>query len=241
MDARPYSEIVAERGLAPSHRRMLEAVPGGARVLDIGCAGGYVAAALKQRGCVVVGIDPDATSAAAAREHCEKVVVGDFEDPAVRAQLGTGFDVVLMGDVLEHLRDPWTALAATQELLGPGGRVVASIPNIGHWSARLAILRGNFDYADSGLFDRTHLRFFTRRTAHELADRAGFVVEHEALAEGGLPGDASVAGRLAGRAPAVRLPRGLRPFVARNAPGLFTLQFVLTLAPARSRGATSRD
>src|SRR3954470_24112101 len=176
---RPYGELVAARGLSDGHWMMIDAVASGARVLDVGCASGYLARELRSRGCTVVGIEPDTVNATQARTHCEAVIVGDFEQPEDRERLPAPFDYVLFGDVLEHLRDPWAALAGTHELLRPAGRVVVSIPNIAHWSARREILRGRFPYADHGLFDRTHLRFFTRETAHDLVASAGYVVEHE--------------------------------------------------------------
>jgi hypothetical protein len=124
-------------------------------------------------------------------------------------------------DVLEHVRDPWTVLAWLRTLLDDGAMAIISVPNIGHWTARRALLRGRFPYADFGLFDRTHLRFFTRDSAHELAERAGFGVRRELPAPAPLP--------LESRVPA--LGRARDPLVARY-PGLLALQFVLVLDPA---------
>ena len=197
---------------------MIEAVPPGAHVLDVGCAGGYLAQPLTAAGCVVDGVEPDAAAAESARAHCATVTVGDYESPELRAALPAPFDTVVFGDVLEHLRDPWAALAATAELLAPGARVIASIPNIAHWSGRLALLRGRFSYAESGLFDATHLRFFTRRSAHELAKRAGYAVDREQFTRGALP----------------LAPTSVESAAARLRPELFALQFVLTLRPSAS-------
>lgn len=194
---------------------MIEAVPAGARVLDVGCAAGYLAELLTAAGCIVVGVEPDAAAAATARAHCVSVTVGDFEHPETRTALTGPFDAVIFGDVLEHMRNPGATLAATGELLAPGGRIVASIPNIAHWSARAQLLLGRFPYADSGLFDATHLRFFTRGSARELAERAGYLVEREQFTRGALP---LVAPRVESAA-------------ARLRPELFALQFVLTLRP----------
>jgi 2-polyprenyl-3-methyl-5-hydroxy-6-metoxy-1,4-benzoquinol methylase len=214
----PYSRLVADQGLSDGHLMMIEAVPPGARVLDVGCAAGYLAGPLTEAGCVVTGVEPDAAAAEGARARGATVTVGDFELAETRAALAGPFDAVIFGDVLEHMRDPWAALAATTALLAPGARVVASIPNIAHWSARLALLRGRFDYAESGLFDATHLRFFTHRSARELAERAGYRVEREQFTRGALP----------------ILPARVEAAAARLRPELFALQFVLTLRP---RGA----
>jgi methionine biosynthesis protein MetW len=202
-------------------------VPDGARVLDVGCATGYLAAELRLRGCEVIGVEVDPAAAEQARAHCAAVVVGDLESPLTHAEVeraaAGGVDVVLCADVLEHLRDPWAVLSWLRTLLrvdGPGLAII-SVPNIGHWTARREVLRGRFPYADFGLFDRTHLRFFTRDSAQELARRAGFAVRRALPAGAPLP--------LESRFPA--LARVRDPSV-RRCPGLLALQFVLVLTPA---------
>jgi len=222
----PYAGLVAAHGLSASHRIVLEEVPDGARVLDVGCATGYLAAELARRGCVVDGIEFDPDAARQARAHCREVVAGDLEAPATHAEVermlaGARPDVVVCADVLEHLRDPWTVLAWLRALLAPGGRAIISVPNIAHWTARRALLTGRFDYADFGLFDRTHLRFFTRESARELATRAGFAIDEERFSDAPLP--------LESRLPALGRARAT---CVRRAPGLFALQVVLVLRTA---------
>ena len=109
---------------------------------------------------------------------------------------------------------------------------MVSVPNIGHWTARRAILRGRFPYAEHGLFDRTHLRFFSREGAHELAARAGFAVQREEFADASLPLEPYLRRRLGGTEndPPPALAAARRRLLA-VAPGLFAFQFVLTLAP----------
>jgi methionine biosynthesis protein MetW len=216
--AGPYAALVRVHGLSSAHGLLVAAVPPGARVLDVGCATGYLAAALAARGCAVVGVEADPVAAAAAAGACERVVTGDVETAECRAALDAlaPFDAVVCGDVLEHLREPWDALRFLATLLAPGGRAVISVPNIGHWTARRALLRGRFPYAEHGLFDRTHLRFFTRAGARGLARSAGLRVRAERFAPAPLPLQAHAAalGRL--EAP-----------VARAWPELFALQVVL--------------
>jgi 2-polyprenyl-3-methyl-5-hydroxy-6-metoxy-1,4-benzoquinol methylase len=228
MTAGPYAGLVAEHGLAESHRLALAAVPDGARVLDVGCATGYLAAELGRRGCDVVGIEYDPVAAEQARAWCRELVVGDLESDAVRAEVqglvAGDVDAIVCADVLEHLRDPWATLAWLRTLLAPGGKAIISVPNIAHWTARRALLRGRFDYADFGLFDRTHLRFFTRASARELAHRAGFAVQEEHPAGAPLP--------LESRVPALGKVRD--PCVRRY-PGLLALQFVLVLTADQPR------
>ena len=198
-------------------------MPDGVRVLDVGCATGYLAAELTRRGCRVTGVEADPAAAERARAHCEAVVVGDVEDAGCRGRLAAlgPFDVVLLGDVLEHLRDPWSALAALSTL---GARVVLSVPNVAHWTGRRAVARGRFAYAEHGLFDRTHLRFFTRASARDLAESAGLQVVAERFAPAPLPMQA--------RIPALR---ALERVALRARPELFALQVILVCEASASR------
>lgn len=213
-----YSELVARHGLAPSHALLLDAVPPRARVLDVGCAEGYLARALIERECEVVGVEFDERAGRLAAEVCETVVIGDVQDPGVQAQVPAGpYARILFGDVLEHLARPGDVLRWATTLLAPGGSVVVSLPNIAHWTGRRALLAGRFPREDHGLFDRTHLRFFTRATARELVEDAGLVVVDERFAGAPLP--------LQSRIPALArvAPRALDRW-----PEAFALQVVLT-------------
>jgi methionine biosynthesis protein MetW len=225
----PYAGLVARHGLAESHRIALDQIRDGARVLDVGCATGYLAAELGTRGCDVLGIEADARAADQAKAHCRAVIVGDIESTITRADVehavAGGIDVVLCADVLEHLRDPWETLRWLRTVLDDeDGRAIVSVPNIGHWTARRELLRGRFPYAEHGLFDRTHLRFFTRASARELAHRGGFAVREEHPAPAPLP--------LESRVPALG---ALRDPCVRRFPALLALQFVLVLEPLKPR------
>jgi len=217
---RPYGRLVDRQGLSDGHLMQIEAVRPGARVLDVGCASGYLAEQYAARGCRVFGIESDAANAERARRFCENVVVGDIENANDRAELPGPFDFVVFGDVLEHLRDPWAVLAATRALLADDARVIASIPNIAHWSARREIALGRFPYAESGLFDKTHLRFFTLASARALAQTAGYEIEREQFTRWRLPFQRRFKS----------LKRWEVP-MARRWPSLFAFQFVMTLKP----------
>ena len=217
---RPYGRLVDRQGLSDGHLMQIEAVRPGARVLDVGCASGYLAERYAARGCRVFGIESDAANAERARRFCENVVVGDIENAHDRAELPGPFDFVVFGDVLEHLRDPWAVLAATRALLADDARVIASIPNIAHWSARREIALGRFPYAESGLFDKTHLRFFTLASARALAQTAGYEIEREQFTRWRLPFQRRFKS----------LKRWEVP-MARRWPSLFAFQFVMTLKP----------
>ena len=224
--APPYGRQVAMHGLGGSHHAIAGEVGAGAgaRVLDVGCASGYLAAELSARGCSVVGIEPDPSSAAEAEAHCERIIVGRIDSPSDRSRIDGRFDFVVFGDVLEHLVDPWETLSFARDLLSPAGVVIVSIPNVAAWPVRLRLLAGSFEYTDIGLLDRTHLRFFTRSSAHELARRSGFAIERERFVH-----VEREPGRLYRLSP--RLTSAADAAVARLLPGLFAQQFVLRLRP----------
>lgn len=142
----------------------------GRRLLDVGAAGGLLSGPLSARGWRVTALERDAAAARALDGTCERVVVADAE--AGLPPLGGPFDAVLYGDVLEHLREPARVLREIGADLAAGGRVIVSVPNVAHLWIRLSLLAGRFEYADRGILDRTHLRFFTKRTLWELL-RAG--------------------------------------------------------------------
>jgi 2-polyprenyl-3-methyl-5-hydroxy-6-metoxy-1,4-benzoquinol methylase len=147
------------------------------RVLELGPAAGAFTRALVAQGCRVVGIEVDAAAAADVEGIAERVIVGDLSDPEVVAGAidDERFDVVVGGDVLEHLPDPLRVLRACRDALKPGGYVVLSLPNIAHADVKLQLLDGRFPYRDTGLLDRTHLRFFTLEAIHELLHDAGLL------------------------------------------------------------------
>jgi 2-polyprenyl-3-methyl-5-hydroxy-6-metoxy-1,4-benzoquinol methylase len=173
-----YTEFDATRGSA--HNLVVSLVPAGAKVLEFGCATGYMSAVLKtQRNCSVTGVEYAAGAAALARAHCEQVIVGDAETLNLGEHFRPGqFDAILFADVLEHLREPEALLRRVRSLLADGGAVIASIPNIAHGSVRLALLDGEFRYRDKGLLDNTHLRFFTRASVQDLFEGAGYLITH---------------------------------------------------------------
>jgi O-antigen biosynthesis protein len=190
-------------------------------VLETGCANGRFSHVLAEHGCSVVGVEMDSGAAQEAAKYCEQVIVGDLEDPAVQAQIPSGFDVLLFGDVLEHLVKPWEVLKELRSRLEPGGSVVISMPNVAHWDVRIGLLFGRFDYQYDGVMDATHLRFFTRRTLLEMLEQTGFRVEQI---------DRTT--MLPSWVYHIRLvrrfaPRLLLPMLVRLAPNLFTWQFIV--------------
>ena len=161
-----------------AHTQGILLTPPGSDVLDVGTADGHpVVEGLKARGCRVWGIEIDEDAAAVAAPLCEQMVVGNVEQLDLAEAFGDRrFDVLLCLDVLEHLVEPLDALRRLTDLLTPTGVVVASIPNVTHAAVRLQLLEGSFRYTDTGLLDRTHVRFFDRDEVESLFAGAGLTV-----------------------------------------------------------------
>lgn len=167
---------VAQRNV--SHVQVLELVGSGKRVLDVGCWDGSLGLALMEQGCRVSGVEIDAEMAKVAAKSMEQVVVADLNTSALSDHFEAGsFDVIVFADVLEHLLDPAGVLADSLTLLAPEGRMVVSLPNVAHGSLRLAHLLGRWDLTDTGLLDRTHIRFFNRDRIFDLLEATGLVME----------------------------------------------------------------
>jgi len=207
-----------------------------ARVLDLGCSDGHLAATLRSRGHHVTGVDVAASPG--VEQRVDTFVAADL-DRGLPEGLDGPFDVVVMADVLEHLRDPGALLEAvrTSDLLAPGGRVLVSVPNFGHWYPRVRVALGRFDYDRRGILDAGHLRFFTRRSFERLVKTTGWSVARRDAT--GLP--LEVADRGAGEvgvAPAsgtgARLLSALDRVLVGLRPQLFGYQFLYELRPGRS-------
>ncbi len=164
-------------------------LPDARMVLDVGCGTGALGAELKRRGPVeVVGVEVDAHASEKARQILDQVYVGDIEQIELPYSPGT-FDSIVMADILEHLRDPWALLKRLAPLLAPGrGRLIASLPNVRHWSVVRGLLEGEWTYLPAGILDRGHLRFFTRTSGRALLESAGLtVVEIHPIRSGAIP------------------------------------------------------
>ncbi len=218
------------------------------RVLDVGCGIGLNGAAARARGAHVTGLEISAGSLARASERLHEVILGDLESTgSIRAALGDRrFDLLLFGDVLEHTREPKAVLERLLPYLEDEGHVVVSLPNVAAWTVRLGLLGGRFDYAPSGILDKTHLRFFTRKSAIELVESAGLQVMNvtenpmglraakgpilSLLRAGALGADPADPTALARSFPYKAYLGLVRPFedaLARRLPGLFAFQHVV--------------
>lgn len=169
---------------------LLDLLPGHAEprsVLEIGCGSGANLAELKRRypACTTTGIELDERAAAVARrrEGIDELIQADIAGVTLPE---AGFDLIVLSHVLEHFADPEQVLARCRRGLREGGQVLVALPNLRHALVVGALVfRGEFRYEEAGILDRTHLRFFTRRSALRLLTEQGFVVQRaEADIEG---------------------------------------------------------
>jgi len=159
-----------------AHRKLIKLIGKDKKVLDVGCATGYISKHLSQNGCTVIGIEMNPELALEARKYCEQMIVADVET-LKRLDYPKGFfDVICFGDILEHLKNPQVVLGSLRKYLKDDGYIVVSIPNVANWGIRFHLLFGKFDYQDEGILEKTHLCFFTLRTARKMIEDAGFQI-----------------------------------------------------------------
>lgn len=149
----------------------------GMRVLELGCGEGHTGRFLKDLGIAarVVGVEISPAAAAKAHEHLDLVLEGNLD---VIDVVSESFDFILAADVVEHLVDPWRTMKVWMQCLEPGGILLTSTPNVRNWKLLYDLaINADWTYEDSGLLDRTHLRFFTEKTIRRFHEDLGQVVE----------------------------------------------------------------
>jgi 2-polyprenyl-3-methyl-5-hydroxy-6-metoxy-1,4-benzoquinol methylase len=161
--------------------RVVAAAVGDApRVLDCGCGHGRIARALAGR--TVDGIELSGEAADVARTVCRRVVTGSVTEELTWAALGEErYEAILFCHVLEHLTEPLVALNLAVQRLANRGCVVIVLPNVATWRMRWHLLSGRWEYADEGILDRTHVKFYTLKSARDFIAGAGLVVREEKL------------------------------------------------------------
>ncbi len=160
-----------------SHSTILRIVgEGNGQVLDVGCGTGYLSSELRVRGWHVIGIDNDRLAIQSATSVCDRVILADLNQLDTLMLNNEQFDIIVFGDVLEHLHYPLKTLKFLKQHLTPTGQMIISVPNIAYFWIRLNLLFGRFEYSDRGILDRTHIHFFTRRSLVRLLDEAELCV-----------------------------------------------------------------
>ncbi len=218
-------EYLFKEGDGSSHASMLQMLSelSPSRILDLGCSGGLFAERARSAGHHVTGVD--AVEVPGVRGRTDRFFVADLES-GIPDQVGEGYDVVIAGDIIEHLTRPVAMLKDVHDVLRPGGQLLLSVPNFGHWYPRLRVATGLFGYDRRGILDNTHLRFFTRSTLRRSVRAAGFDIVEETAT--GLPLGAIGA---SGSSAALNAARRLDAALVKLRPTLFGYQHVLRLVP----------
>jgi O-antigen biosynthesis protein len=166
-----------------SNSLILREVSPNSKVLEFGCAYGRMTKYLKEQlNCSVSIVEKDFNAGKIAESYASKALVGgnagDIEKYNWLTKLkGEQFDYIIFADVLEHLYNPWKVLEKSKTLLKNNGRVLISVPNVGHNSVLIDLLNDKFEYRELGLLDNTHIRFFTEFSLFEMIIRAGYSVD----------------------------------------------------------------
>lgn len=155
---------------------MLEMLPPEVKsILDVGCGNGNFGESVKKKfSCKVWGIEPETGPYMQANKKLDKVINAFFSENLIIEET---FDAIVFNDVLEHMADPWSALRYAKRLLNPGGVIIASIPNIMYFHdfSNLLITK-DWAYQEAGIFDKTHLRFFTKKSMRTMVESCGFKI-----------------------------------------------------------------
>ncbi|EDP94267.1 class I SAM-dependent methyltransferase [Kordia algicida OT-1] len=151
------------------------------KVLDVGCSNGINGKWLLDQGMAteVIGVETHQESVVNAKKNITKVIEKSIEDEALLQSLkGEKFDYIILGDVLEHLLDPWHVLSELEKSLKSSGKIIISLPNVQHIETlKHLVFKGKFPYEPSGLYDKTHMRWFTLKNIEELVDQADMKIE----------------------------------------------------------------
>ena len=161
---------------------------GSEKVLEIGANRGYFTKLMIEKGCRVTCIEIDPLSANHIRQFSSNLIIGDIEDDDVMSLLVDTYDVILLMHVLEHMIDPWNVLRKLKSKLSKDGFILVLIPSISFWGFRRKfLLTGDFTYTDTGIFDKTHLRFFNYHTAKKLLTGSGYEIVEEKIPNCSIP------------------------------------------------------
>ena len=160
-----------------SHGWIISLVGNDKTVLEIGTSTGYISKILKENGNVVTGVEIDREAGDLAKQFCESMLIGDIEEMDLSRDLKDSyFDAIVLGDILEHLKDPELVLEKIKKFLKPEGYLVISIPNGCHGDIIINLLYGDFRYTSMGLHDETHLRFFGLKNILDIFNGHGYIV-----------------------------------------------------------------
>ena len=162
-----------------SHSLIVELTGRDKSILEVGTSTGYLSKILKERGNRIIGVEIDREAGEIARQYCEPMVIGDIEEIDLGEYIDQhSIDVIIFGDLLEHLRSPASVLENVKKYLRPEGYLVVSLPNVCHGDVLLNLLGGDLRYTSMGLLDETHLWFFGFKNIINLFNNCGYYVTY---------------------------------------------------------------
>lgn len=172
-----YDQIFKKYGLSPTQQKILEIIGKGKTVLEIGSSTGYMTRAFLENSCIVDVVEPDQKAVVKLPKAVRKMLNTSIEDDGIYQKLGN-YDFIVMADVLEHLVNPEKALKELVKVSSSGTKLLISLPNVAGWAMRKRLFfKGDFQYQESGLLDKTHLHFYTVNTLPKLLSKNGWKVE----------------------------------------------------------------
>ncbi|MEL4304534.1 class I SAM-dependent methyltransferase [Methanococcoides sp. LMO-2] len=162
-----------------THSLIISEIPDAGNILDVGCNEGYIGSVFQKSKNCFYGIDFDPQSLILAQKQYCKIILADLNTSDIeKLSLDDNFfDVIIFGDILEHLMDPLDTLNRFKRYLKPDGKIIVSLPNIANFSIRFKLLFGSFDYTETGILDRTHLHFYTIKSAMKLVKDSDYKIE----------------------------------------------------------------
>lgn len=206
---------------------IVEFIGSNKKILEIGTSTGYISKILKEQGNRVTGIEIDHEAGLVAQEYCDRMIFGDIETLDLDTNLKpSSFNIIVLGDVLEHLKDPARILKRIRKFLEPGGYLVVSLPNFCHGDVLLSILYGDFRYTPVGLLDETHLRFFGLKNIYALFAECGYQISDIHTTNFDIGGTELAIDQK-------RIPRDLLNFIT-SLPNSNVYQFIFTAYPSEN-------
>ncbi|MEP7144200.1 MAG: methyltransferase domain-containing protein [Ferruginibacter sp.] len=149
----------------------------GSTILDVGCGGGILAEILSSKGHTVDGITISPKEYDATQQYARHIFLHDLERGLPKEAMQLSYDYIVCSHILEHIVYPGNLLRDIHKVLKPGGCLLVALPNIMHYKSRLKLLGGNFEYEETGIWDNTHVKWYTFESAKKLLLPHQFSIE----------------------------------------------------------------
>lgn len=172
-----YEKNVEEFGFSNAHKIIVSQISEGNVVLEVGSSSGYLTKVLTEKGIIVDILEVEKEPFEKAKKIARNSYFGSIEEKQIQEKIKEKYNVIICADVLEHLVNPDLVLDFLKTKLKKDGILLVSIPNVAYWGMRVHLMfSGDFSYHDSGLMDRTHLRFFSLNNFKDLLKKHGYKI-----------------------------------------------------------------